>query len=114
MVGISLFFQFLIAHAVADFALQGDAMGAGKNRHHTIHTNKNGHFPPWYYWLLAHSLIHGGAVYLVTGSMILGMVETVLHALIDFAKCEDWINIHVDQTLHILCKVGYCVFLLSI
>lgn len=114
MTGISLFFQLLIAHAVADFALQGDAMGAGKNRHHTIHTNTNSHFPSWHYWMSAHSLIHGGAVYIVTGSMMLGMIETVLHALIDFSKCEDWINMHADQALHILCKIAYCVFILYV
>jgi hypothetical protein len=114
MAGLSVFFELLVAHALADFALQGEAMGSGKNRHNKIHDNAGKHFPAWQYWLTAHSLVHGGAVYLVTGSLLLGVVETVLHSLIDFCKCEGWINFHVDQGLHVACKIGYCVFLLSI
>jgi len=104
---ISYFFQLLAAHAVADFALQQEAMGAGKNRHNKIHKEKGTHFPPWYYWLTAHSLVHGGAVYIITNSIFLGIVETLLHWLIDYSKCEGWINFHQDQALHIGCKIGY-------
>ena len=35
------------------------------------------------------------------------LLETVLHTIIDFTKCEHWINLHIDQALHILCKVAY-------
>ena len=108
MTGLSVFFQLLVAHALADFALQGEAMGAGKNRHNEVHQKAGKHFPSWQYWLTAHSLIHGGAVYLITGSLLLGVVETVLHGLIDFCKCEGWLNFHQDQALHIACKIGYC------
>ena len=103
-----LFFKLLVAHVVADFALQSDIMAKGKNRHNKISAPPNQKvMPGWPYWLSAHALIHGGAVYLVTGSLILGCVETVLHWLIDFAKCEGWTNPHQDQLLHILCRVGY-------
>ena len=83
-------------------------MGSGKNRHNKIHDNKGMNFPAWYYWLTAHALVHGGAVYLVTGSLVLGIVETLLHWFIDFSKCEGWLNFHQDQALHVGCKVGYC------
>jgi len=108
---ISYFFQFLVAHAVADFVLQQEAMGAGKNRHHKIHKEKGVHFPPWYYWLTAHSLVHGGAVYIITNNIYLGIIETILHWFIDYSKCEGWLNFHQDQALHIGCKIGYCYFI---
>jgi hypothetical protein len=114
MTGLTVFFQLLVAHAVADFALQGEAMGSGKNRHNKIHLKAGKHFPSWQYWLAAHSLVHGGGTYIVTGSLLLGVIEMVLHGLIDFAKCEGWINFHVDQGLHVLCKIGYCVYLVSL
>ncbi len=111
MTFISHFFQLLVAHAVADFVLQQEAMASGKNRHNNIHKEKSNHFPAWYYWLSAHALIHGGTVYIVTGSSVLGIVETLLHWLIDYSKSEGWLNFHQDQVLHIGCKVGYCLFI---
>jgi len=105
---ITYFFQLLVAHAIADFVLQHEAMVAGKNRCNKIHDGEGINYPPWYYWLSAHALVHGGAVYLVTGSLVLGIVETVLHWFIDFSKIEKWLNFHQDQALHLCCKVGYC------
>ena len=107
---LEIMFLFLAAHAIADFALQHEAMGAGKNRHNPIHQKAGKLFPAWYYWLTSHALIHGGAVYLVTGSVVFALVETALHWIIDFIKCEGRINFHQDQALHIACKVGYCFF----
>jgi len=48
-----------------------------------------------------------GAVFLISGSWVLGAIETVLHTIIDYTKCEHWIGLHVDQALHILCKIAY-------
>ncbi len=72
--------------------------------------DKGESFPPWYYWLAAHALVHGGVVFVVTGSAVLALVEVILHSAIDYAKCERWIGFHQDQALHVLCKVGYCFF----
>ena len=108
---MALFFQMLVGHAMGDFVFQRQVMALSKNRHAEIFKTAGPRFPPWYYWMLAHVLVHGGIVYLVTGSLVLGVVETVLHAIIDYAKCERWIGIHVDQGLHILCKVGYLFFI---
>lgn len=66
---------------------------------------------PWYYWLTAHAIIHGGAVLLITGSLTLGLLETLIHWFIDFGKCEKWFGIHVDQGLHVACKVLWCVLI---
>ena len=60
---------------------------------------------------MAHALVHGGIVYLITGGLVLGVVETVLHAIIDYSKCQHWIGFHVDQGLHIMRKVGYLYFI---
>ncbi|MGD8384101.1 MAG: DUF3307 domain-containing protein [Lysobacterales bacterium] len=104
---MTLFFQFLVGHALGDFVFQRDIMARSKSRHAEIHQTAGKGFPGWYYWLLAHALIHGGTVFLISGSLLLGVIETLLHSLIDFGKCERWYSIHVDQALHILCKFAY-------
>lgn len=100
-------FWLLVAHAVCDYPLQGDFLARAKNRHDPI--NGGERFWPWA--LGAHSAIHAGAVTLVTGSVILGCVEFVLHAIIDAAKCEKLTTFNVDQFLHVACKVGYVAFI---
>jgi hypothetical protein len=103
-----VFFALLVGHAVMDYALQAGPMAVEKCRHSTTDLQKA---VPWYYWLSAHTLGHGGAVFLVTGSLSLGVLETVIHWLIDFGKCEGWFGIHVDQALHVGCKVLWCVLI---
>lgn len=104
---MTLLFQFLVGHALGDYVFQRDIMARSKSRHADIFKTAGPGFPAWYYWLASHALVHGGAVFIVSGSMLLGVVETVLHFLIDYSKCEHWINLHVDQALHILCKLAY-------
>jgi hypothetical protein len=110
---IILFFKLLIAHAVADFALQTDAMASGKNRN-----NKPSFVPAgqpvvqcWPYWLSAHAAVNGGAVYIATGSILFGAIETILHWAIDYIKCDNLTSPHQDQALHILCLLGYSIVL---
>ena len=104
-------FLFLVGHAVCDFVLQGDVMGSAKNRRKALTSVHGPDFPPWYYWLGAHALTHGGAVFLITGLWQLGAIETVLHAVIDHSKCEGRIGFHLDQGLHLVCKLAYVAFL---
>lgn len=104
-------FMLLVGHAVADFVLQPEAMGYGKNRNDKIHSKAHSLFPVWWYWLRAHALVHGGIVYLVTNSLVFGIVETVIHWITDYAKCEGWIGMHQDQGIHIGCKFGYAIIL---
>lgn len=114
------FFLLLFGHAVADFVFQPKAMGLGKNRHNKplqsdsalkLDINSHKFHPHWYHWLTAHSMVHGGVVYLITGSLILGVIETLLHWLIDFLKCERRISLNQDQVFHIACKFAYCFFI---
>jgi len=105
-----VFLQFVIGHALGDFVLQGETMARAKSRHYAHASERSETFPPWYYWLLAHALVHGGIVWFVSGSWALAMIEIALHATIDWAKCEHKITFHQDQALHLLCKAGYCLF----
>lgn len=105
----SVLFWLLVAHAVADYPLQNGPMATEKCRRSTSDLQKS---VPWYYWLSAHALIHGGAVFWITGSLALGLLETIVHWVIDFGKCEGWFGIHVDQALHVGCKVVWCVLIM--
>jgi len=104
----TLFCLLIAGHAVADFLLQGDTVAVEKNRHSTSILQKH---VPWYYWLGAHAICHGAAVGLITGSLGLGIAETVAHAFIDFGKCEKWYSIHIDQALHFACKVFWLIIM---
>ena len=104
---MTLFFQFMVGHALGDYVFQRDIMAKSKRRNADIFQSAGPGFPAWYYWLISHALVHGGIVFLIAGSTVLGLIETVLHTIIDFCKCEHWINLHVDQALHILCKLAY-------
>jgi hypothetical protein len=53
--------------------------------------------------------MHGAFVSLATGSILLGILETMAHAIIDFGKCEGYYHIVTDQILHVECKVLWLV-----
>jgi hypothetical protein len=98
-VRVMLLFWLLAAHALCDYALQGDFMAKAKNRANPIPG------VPWYQAMGSHALIHGAAVTLITGSLVLGIAEVIAHFLIDDAKCVGRINYNADQAMHALCKV---------
>lgn len=111
---IELIFYLLCGHALADFALQSDVMAKGKNRHNIPIIPKGQKLVPcWFYWLIAHSLIHGLCVVWLTSPYTLGFMygvfATVAHFVIDFAKCENWTNPHTDQILHMLTLIGMVI-----
>ena len=93
-----LAFWLLVAHYVCDYPLQGDFLAQAKNRH----TPAGKHI--WQYALTAHGFIHAGGVALVTGSIVIGLLELFAHCLIDYAKCDNKIDFGTDQALHIFCK----------
>jgi len=99
--------KLIWVHALADFALQPEAMALGKGRK----TNPLKGIVPWGYWLTSHSMIQGLGVYVVTGSLALGIAETVAHWFIDLGKCEGWYGIHADQLLHVACKTIWVALL---
>jgi hypothetical protein len=107
-----LFVALMIGHVLADYPLQGRFLSVAKNRHADVSPFFKGNAPPrglWMHALTAHSLVHAGMVWFVTGSLVLGSVELVLHWVIDFAKCEKWTKFNTDQFLHIACKAAFAV-----
>ncbi|NRB46017.1 MAG: DUF3307 domain-containing protein [Verrucomicrobiales bacterium] len=105
--GLQVLFALIIAHVLFDYPLQGEFIAKYKNRHY----EGDGTEPSllWAHCLTAHSLMHAGAVWAITGSFIIGVIELILHWIIDFIKCEGITSIHSDQTLHVLCRIGYVV-----
>lgn len=102
----TMFFYLIVAHAALDYALQGEAVAINKNRNAKTELQKH---VPWYYWMGSHALMHGGAVELITGSIYLGIAETICHFAIDYFKCERKYTIHGDQLLHVICKVLWLI-----
>jgi hypothetical protein len=112
-----MLFYLLAGHALMDYPLQGDAMSREKCRRSDTPLQKA---VPWYYWLTFHALLHGLAVAVVVQfvagfdqrtAVAYGIAETVIHWFIDFGKCERLYSIHMDQFLHITCKVVWWVLL---
>lgn len=108
-----MFVKLLMGHALCDFSLQSDSMAKGKNRNKPVDMSV---VPPnqkyqvtWYYWLSSHALIHGMAVWLITGNIYFGIGETLAHWAIDFGKCESWYGIRADQSAHIACKALWAI-----
>jgi type IV secretory pathway VirB3-like protein len=101
-----LFFKLAVLHCLCDYPLQGDFLSKAKN--HTAPIPG----VPWYQALMAHAVIQGGAVWLVTGSLWLAAIEIVLHAVTDYLKCANRISFNTDQAIHLLCKIAY-VFALN-
>lgn len=105
---ITLFFYLVVAHAAFDYALQGDTVALNKNPNaKTLLQNS----VPWFYWMASHALMHGGAVCIITGSVYLGMAEVIAHFIIDYCKCMKMFTIHIDQLLHVACKIIWLVVL---
>ena len=107
MVFAHLLFMLLFAHCLADYPLQGDYIAQAKNRFTTIGKDI------WPIILSTHAFIHGGCVYLVTGSLSLAFLEIICHAIIDFVKCEGAISFTTDQLLHVGCKILWAALLVS-
>lgn len=100
---VDIFFLLVVGHVLADYPLQGDFLAKGKNR--------NSPFVgvPWYQAMFAHVMIHGGMVFMVTGSLFLSIMEILIHAIVDDAKCRGKIGYNTDQGIHIGCKVLWAI-----
>lgn len=98
MTGLELFAALIVGHAVADYPLQGDFLAKAKNRTAPIPGI------PWTDAMLAHVVMHGGVVWLLTQSLWLGLAEAAVHFIIDDAKCRGRIGFRTDQLLHLAFK----------
>ena len=98
---LELLLMLIGSHFICDYVLQTDAIATGKNR--LIDPAKFG--VDWYYWMTSHAVTHAFGVGIITGSFWLGFLEFTLHWLIDAGKCEKMYGLHVDQFMHLLCKI---------
>ncbi|GAA4218722.1 hypothetical protein GGQ68_002534 [Sagittula marina] len=101
----------IFAHALADYPVQATWIATTKS-HRAPHPSGY----PWYQSLAAHSVIHGGFVGIITGSLWLGIAETALHFLIDYLKSDGAFgtgprSVNIDQALHISCKLIWVAIL---
>lgn len=102
---LDLLFTLLGLHFLADYPLQGAFLSALKNP-----DSAEGRWlgrRAWIQGLLAHGSVHGLFVGLATGSLLLGILEAVIHAAIDFAKVKKLIGSATDQILHVFCKISW-------
>ena len=94
----------LAAHFALDYSLQGDTTAREKNPNSTTPLQAA---VPWFYWMTAHALMHAAAVAAITGSLVFGVIEFLIHFALDYAKCQNWITIHTDQAGHLLTKGAF-------
>lgn len=101
-VNYDLLFLMFAGHFLADFPLQGDHIAKTKNRHRKPDYIPEGQTPTpiWFYSLTAHAMIQGLVIYIITQRLDFALYQTITHWVIDFMKCENWTNPHLDQILH--------------
>lgn len=105
----AILFALVVGHMIGDYPLQGEFLAIHKNHRLPASATNMPDRPRglWFHCLTAHSMIHAGLVWAVTGLFVLAIAEFVLHWVIDFLKSEGWTNFHVDQLLHIICKIAF-------
>ncbi len=101
--GMGLLLVF--AHFLCDFSLQSDRMAQEKQPGHDRTL-------AWGWWLTAHAATHGLVVALITAQPLLGLLETLAHALIDWCKGRFRWSMALDQGLHLGCKLVWLLLLI--
>ena len=96
---VHLFWLMALAHFVADYVFQNDVMAVQKGPRTNDHPAV-----PWPYWMAAHCATHALAVSLITGSVLLGVLELIVHFGQDLAKCLGKLALLQDQLLHLAWK----------
>lgn len=92
-------FLLFALHALVDYGLSTEYVAFAKS-----HKRPEGK-GVWPWVLGAHCLMHGGAVFFVTGNLYLGISEFVAHAATDYLKSSGRISYGTDQAIHYLTKV---------
>jgi hypothetical protein len=105
---LEIFAAMIVLHCLCDYAWQGDFLAGAKNWTTPIGSKI------WPEALASHAIIQGGAVWLVTGSLLIGVLEAVTHAAIDAAKIANKISYRADQLLHVACKAVWVVLVVTI
>ena len=97
---ISILFLLILGHFICDYPLQGEFLAKAKNPFEQLPG------VPWGWAMSAHCFIHSGAVFLITGSLFLALLEFVVHFLTDVTKCNKSLSFHEDQSIHLGTKIG--------
>lgn len=97
----------LVMHALTDYVLQDERMGRYKN---PLKNQDDSQYGPWWWTMSAHAGLNAGGVALITGSMMLGLLEFLTHFALDTMKCQGAITTHDDQFGHILSKVVWALW----
>lgn len=98
---IKVFWFLYVAHAITDVVGQSER---AYNMRQPVKDN-----PHWFYWLLAHGLLNGFGVWMVTGYTALGIGETIHHAFTDYCKDKKWLSLKGDQLSHFIAKVAWAL-----
>ena len=104
---VQTFCLLIFGHFLGDYALQNDFIAKAKNRFNPVPG------VPWYHALGAHSVIHGGIVGIITGSVVLGIFETICHFKTDDCKCAGKLTFNQDQATHIIHKIFWILYILT-
>lgn len=96
----------VLAHFACDYQFQSSDVAVGKGK---FAGGLNG--VDWYYWMASHAAVHALAVCLITRNPLATLGEFVLHFAVDWGKCKRYFGLHVDQLLHVLCKVAWAALL---
>lgn len=100
---LRLLFYLLAAHALTDYVWQSEMMANRKRPQFMLYPGDS--YGPWWWWMLAHGLINGLGVSLVTLSTTLGVLETGVHMSLDYAKAKGYLSTEQDQLGHLMSKV---------
>ena len=95
---LDLFILLALGHFLGDFALQSDRMAIEKCPGRDAILD-------WRWWLVSHGAIHGFIVAVITAIPVLGLIECIIHSIIDFGKCRVGYSLMIDQSLHLICKL---------
>jgi hypothetical protein len=90
---LELLFLLCIGYAITEYALVSEYMRNDLENH------------PYGFALVAHSLISALPVYMVTGSVVLSLAETISHYVIDALHIGGYINRWQNEVLLIGTKV---------
>lgn len=93
------FFLLLFGHFLADFPLQNNYVAKMKNRELNPTST-------WPLVMFGHCMIHAGIVFIITGSLALGIFQLFTHFAIDTLRCscvfgEGDRAVWLDQFLHV-------------
>lgn len=105
---INQLWWMVAGHIFGDYVFQTEKMSRLKNPIQKEWA-EGGYRESWKLWLFAHAMIHGSLVALVTGSVLLGTAEVVVHFTSDQLKCRKVIGHDMDQAVHYLSKIAWCL-----